>query len=141
MSLVAAGHRSTFVTTMLAESIEAIRALRNGGYVTYRGKHTTGEDARIFSMPDERPGLAVAASGNESIELAVEHLAGMVGPDADRYMRTAGKGHRIGQVALSYDKDEGRAREFAMHSSSDFRDGRSCPSYPGLSTSMLPPRT
>jgi alkanesulfonate monooxygenase SsuD/methylene tetrahydromethanopterin reductase-like flavin-dependent oxidoreductase (luciferase family) len=99
--------RSAFVKTMLAESIEAIRALFNGGYVTYRGKHITVEVARIFSLPDETPGLAVAVSGNESIELAVEHLAGMdgrVGPDADlvgRYMRTAGKGHRIAQVALS----------------------------------------
>ena len=104
---------------MLVESIEAIRTLWNGGYVTYRGKHITVEDARIFSMPDETPRLAVAVSGNESVELAVEHLADMVAvdPDADlvdRYMQTGGKGHRIGQVAMSYDKDESRAREFAM---------------------------
>jgi len=104
---------------MLAESVEAIRALWNGGYVTYRGKHITVEDARIFSVPDETPGLAVAVSGEQSIELAVEHSTDMVAvdPDADlieRYMKTGGKGHRIGQVALSYDKDEGKAREFAM---------------------------
>jgi G6PDH family F420-dependent oxidoreductase len=104
---------------MLAESVEAIRALWSGGYVTYRGKHITVEDARIFSMPDEAPGLAVAVSGEQSIELAVEHSTDMVAvdPDADlveRYMKTGGKGHRIGQVAMSYDKDEGKAREFAM---------------------------
>lgn len=104
---------------MLGESIEAIRALWNGGYVTYRGKHVTVEEARIFSMPDEAPGLAVAVSGAKSIELAVEHSTNMVAvdPDAqlvDNYRKTGGKGRRIGQVALSYDKDESKAREYAM---------------------------
>ncbi|CAN5760558.1 LLM class F420-dependent oxidoreductase [soil metagenome] len=104
---------------MLGESIEAIRALWNGGYVTYRGKHVTVEDARIWSMPDETPGLAVAVSGAKSIELAVEHSTDMVAvdPDAqlvDDYGKSGGKGRRIGQVALSYDKDEGKARGYAM---------------------------
>jgi len=104
---------------MLAESIEAILALWNGDYVTYRGKHVTVEDARIFSMPDEAPGLAVAVSGAKSIELAVEHATDMVAvdPDAqlvDDYTMTGGKGRRIGQVALSYDKDESKAREYAL---------------------------
>ena len=104
---------------MLAESIEAIRALWNGDYVTYRGKHVTVEDARIFSMPDEAPGLAVAVSGAKSIGLAVEHATDMVAvdPDAqlvDDYTMTGGKGRRIGQVALSYDEDESKAREYAL---------------------------
>ena len=104
---------------MLAESIEAIRALWNGGYVSYRGKHITVEDARIFSMPDETPGLAVAVSGAKSIELAVEHSTDMVAvdPDAqlvDNYRNAGGKGRRIGQVARSYDKNEDNAREYAM---------------------------
>ena len=104
---------------MLAESIEAIRALWNGGYVTYRGKHVTVEDARIFSMPDETPGLAVAVSGAKSIALAVEHSMDMVAVDpdpqlVDNYKKTGGKGRRIGQAALSYDKNEDKAREYAM---------------------------
>jgi G6PDH family F420-dependent oxidoreductase len=104
---------------MLAESVEAIRALWNGGYVTYRGKYVTVEDARIFSLPDETPGLAVAASGEQSIELAVEHSTDLVAVDPDahlveRYMKSGGKGHRIGQVALSYDKDASKAREYAL---------------------------
>ena len=40
-----------------------------------------------------------------------------VDPDAqlvNEYKQTGGKGRRIGQVALSYDKDEGKAREYAM---------------------------
>jgi len=121
---------------MLAESVEAIRALWKGGYVTYRGNHITVEDARIFSMPDQVPGLAIAVSGKESIELAVEQSADMVAvdPDAglvDRYMETGGKGHRIGQVAMSYDKDEGRAREFALRFKFGLRGWKVMSELPG----------
>ncbi|MGH2697698.1 MAG: TIGR03557 family F420-dependent LLM class oxidoreductase [Actinomycetota bacterium] len=104
---------------MLPESIEAIRALWNGGYVTYRGKHITVEDARIFSLPDETPRLAVAASGPDSIALAVEHSADLVAVDPDPevvsgYKKTGGNGRRIGQAALSYDRDEEAAREYEL---------------------------
>jgi len=53
---------------MLAESVEAIRARWNGDYVTNRRKHITVENARILSMLDETPGLAVAVNGEQSIE-------------------------------------------------------------------------
>ena len=104
---------------MLAESIEAMSALWEGGYVTYRGQHITVEDARIYSLPDEPPALAVAVSGDKSIELAVKHQAHLVGvePDAglvERYQKAGGKGRRIGQAALAYDRDEDKARDFAM---------------------------
>jgi G6PDH family F420-dependent oxidoreductase len=104
---------------MLAESIEAMRALWNGDYVTYRGKYITVEDARIYSMPKEAPRLAVAASGSESIELAVDHSADLVAVDPDpdlvaTYERLGGKGRRIGQAALSYDRDEEAARDYAL---------------------------
>jgi len=104
---------------MLAESIEAMSALWEGGYVTYRGQHITVEDARIYSLPDEPPALAVAVSGDKSIELAVKHQAHLVGvePDAglvERYQKAGGKGRRIGQAALAYDRDEDKAKDYAM---------------------------
>jgi G6PDH family F420-dependent oxidoreductase len=104
---------------MLAESIEAMSALWEGGYVTYRGQHITVEDARIYSLPDEPPALAVAVSGDKSIELAVKHQAHLVGvePDAglvERYQKAGGKGRRIGQAALAYDRDKDKAKDYAM---------------------------
>jgi G6PDH family F420-dependent oxidoreductase len=59
---------------MLVEPIEAIRTLWNDGYVTYRGKHITVENARIFSMPDETPRLAVAVSGADELAPELTHL-------------------------------------------------------------------
>jgi hypothetical protein len=56
---------------------------------------------------------------NNRSNSSVEHSTDLVAmdPDADlveRYMKSGGKGHRIGQVALSYDKDANKAREFAL---------------------------
>lgn len=105
---------------MLTESIEAIRALFTGEMITYRGAHVTVEDARLFSLPDAPPPIGVAASGEQSVELAVSHGDALIStePDADlvaAYRERAGDGaHVIGQVPLSYDADEQKAYEHVM---------------------------
>jgi G6PDH family F420-dependent oxidoreductase len=104
---------------MLTESIEAIRKLFTGEMVTYRGRHIRVEDAKLFSLPDVPPPLAVAGGGPEAIELAALMGDAFIStePDADmiaQYRDRAGDGARtIGQVPLSYDPDPGKAREFA----------------------------
>lgn len=104
---------------MLTESIEAIRTLFSGEMVTYRGNHITVEDAKLFSMPETPPPIAVAGSGSQAIELAVLMGDAFIStePDAEmvaEYRDRAGDSARtIGQVPLSYDSDPGRAREFA----------------------------
>lgn len=104
---------------MLSESVEAIRELFSGEMVTYRGRHVTVEDARLFSLPDTPPPIAVAGSGSRSVTLAANLADALIGtePDPDmvrEYRAAAGDGARaIGQVPLSYDADPGRAREYA----------------------------
>lgn len=46
---------------MLREAIEVIRLLWQGGRQTHRGRHYTVEDARIYTLPDPPPPIAVAA--------------------------------------------------------------------------------
>jgi G6PDH family F420-dependent oxidoreductase len=51
---------------MLREALEIIRLLWSGGYRSYRGRHLTLEDARVFDLPDTPPRIAVAAGGSPS---------------------------------------------------------------------------
>ncbi len=48
---------------MLREAVEIIRLLWSGGYHSYRGRHLTLEDARVFDLPARPPLIAVAAGG------------------------------------------------------------------------------
>jgi G6PDH family F420-dependent oxidoreductase len=104
---------------MLDEAIGMITELWNGGYVTVRGEHLTVEDARIFDRPSTPPAIFVAASGAESVALALKHGAGLCAtePDADlvkRYLDGGGRPDAVwGQQALSWDDDEERALKLA----------------------------
>ena len=101
---------------MLEEAIEIIRTLWSGGYHTHQGKHYRVDDARIFTLPDQPPPIYVAVSGPKSVALAERSGDGMVAihPSAEltRPFADAGK-PRYGQLALSIDDDEARARHLA----------------------------
>jgi G6PDH family F420-dependent oxidoreductase len=104
---------------MLGESIEAIRALFTGDTVTYRGTHITVEDAKLFTLPSPPPPIAVAGGGPRAVELAASFGDALIStePDPDLvndYRERVGERARtIGQVPLSYDPDDGKAREHA----------------------------
>jgi len=55
---------------LLEEAIEVLRLLWEGGYQSHYGKHYTVEQARIFTLPDEPPPIAVAAAQPNAAELA-----------------------------------------------------------------------
>ncbi|HET8651320.1 MAG TPA: TIGR03557 family F420-dependent LLM class oxidoreductase [Gaiellaceae bacterium] len=55
---------------MLEEAIEAIRLLWEGGYQTHRGEFFDVEQARLYTLPDEPPVIAVAAGKPLAAELA-----------------------------------------------------------------------
>lgn len=105
---------------MLRESVEAIRELWKGEYVTYRGRHITVEDARIFSLPSEIPDIVIAAGGGESATLAAELGDGIVivGPDEElvaNFDTSGGRGkRRISQIPISWDQNGSTARDNAM---------------------------
>ncbi|MGH3063948.1 MAG: TIGR03557 family F420-dependent LLM class oxidoreductase, partial [Gaiellaceae bacterium] len=56
--------------SMLEEAIEVIRLLWEGGYQTHRGEYFEVEQARLYSLPDEPPEIAVAAAKPLAAELA-----------------------------------------------------------------------
>jgi len=57
---------------MLAEAVEVIRLLWEGGEQSHHGKYYTVENARLYTLPDRGapPPLLIAASGKKSAELA-----------------------------------------------------------------------
>jgi G6PDH family F420-dependent oxidoreductase len=105
---------------MLAESIEMMRELWTGDWVTYHGEHLTAQDAKLFSLPERAPAIAIAASGPRSIRLAVEHGDGIVcdSPDPDvvqGFKDEAEGGLAWTQLPVAYDPDPDTALDAAHH--------------------------
>jgi G6PDH family F420-dependent oxidoreductase len=105
---------------MLHEAVEIIRALFDGGYVNYAGDHFRVDSAKLWDLPERRVPLAVAVSGNQSIEKfapLVDHLIA-VEPEDDLVAKwdetVSGRDSRkIGQVPICWDTDRVRAVERA----------------------------
>jgi G6PDH family F420-dependent oxidoreductase len=100
---------------MLEEAIEILRLLWQGGYQSHHGEHYTVEQARIFTLPDEPPPIAVAASKEKAAQLAgrLGDALIAVAPDEELvqdFERGGGDGKpRYGQLHVCYDEDEKRA--------------------------------
>ncbi len=103
----------------LAESIDVIRRLWSGRWVTYRGRHVTVEDARLFDLPDTPPDIYVGVSGPAGVQLALAEGTGIcaiepLAPLVQRYTDGGGAPARVwGQIPVSWDRDRDRARELA----------------------------
>src|SRR6185369_16674552 len=91
---------------MLEEAISVIRELWEGGLVTHRGRHYTVDRARLYSLPDELPPIAVAAGGPRAAELAGRIGDALIStaPDPDLvsvFERAGGAGKpRYGQLTV-----------------------------------------
>jgi coenzyme F420-dependent glucose-6-phosphate dehydrogenase len=104
---------------MLEEAIEVIRLLWQGDYQTHRGKHYRVENARLYTLPDEPPPIAVAASGPEAAKLAARAGDALIStaPDdqlVDAYRSAGGTGPRYGQLTVCWAKDEQDAVRTAL---------------------------
>lgn len=108
---------------MLRESVEIMRRLWTGDWVTFRGRFLSVEDARLYTLPETPPAVGIAGSGPASLDLAVEVGDALVAiePDADlvgRFKQRSGGGRVIGQVAIAWDPDEdaalGQAHRFGF---------------------------
>jgi G6PDH family F420-dependent oxidoreductase len=100
---------------MLTEAIEVMRQLWTGELVTHRGRHYTVSQARLYSVPDEPPSVAIAAAADQAAE-----LAGRIGdafittsPDADligTFEHAGGEGKpRYGQLTVCWAETEQEA--------------------------------
>jgi coenzyme F420-dependent glucose-6-phosphate dehydrogenase len=104
----------------LAEAIEVIRLLWQGGLKSHRGRHYTIANARIYSLPEEPPPILVAVAGVKSADLAAEHGDGLVGtaPVAEtieRFRAGGGEGKpTYGQIHVCWAESEKQARRTAL---------------------------
>jgi G6PDH family F420-dependent oxidoreductase len=103
---------------MLDEAIDVIRALLGGEYETYRGKHYTVEQAKLYDAPKNPPPIIVAAKAENAAKLAAAKGDGTMNtkPDADvvkLFKEAGGTGPIYGKVAGAFAPSEGEARRLA----------------------------
>jgi len=104
---------------MLAEAIEIIQLLWQGGYQSYRGEYFTLEDARVFDLPDRPVPIGVAASGPESATLAAEYGDVLIATEpelsiVEAFTAAGGDAARTwSQIPVCWGEDAGKALELA----------------------------
>ena len=101
---------------MLREAVELLRRLWTGDLVNFDGRYYAVEGARIYSLPDRRIPVYVAASGPEAASLAAEIgdgliVAGVSREAVDTYDAEGGVGPRLAEIVVNADDDEERALE------------------------------
>jgi G6PDH family F420-dependent oxidoreductase len=105
---------------MLREAVEIIRALWAGGYVRHQGKHFDFDSAKVWDLPDQLPPIGIAVSGPASVRLAGELADVLIATEpkpelCQGFDAAGGAGKpKYGQLAVSWDEDEGTARRRAL---------------------------
>jgi G6PDH family F420-dependent oxidoreductase len=100
---------------MLAEAVEIMRELWQGGTVSHHGKHYTVENARIYTLPERPVEVLVSGFGPKATALAGRIGDGYVStmPDGDLVarFRAEGGGGKVAQAgfkaAFAADEREG----------------------------------
>ncbi len=104
----------------LAEAIEVIRLLWEGGLKSHRGKHYKVANARIYTLPERPPPILVAVAGRKSVELAAAHGDGLVGTapvaeSIERFRAGGGEGKpTYGQIHVCWAESEEEGRRTAL---------------------------
>jgi G6PDH family F420-dependent oxidoreductase len=100
---------------MLDEAIDIIRALFDGGYVSFSGTHYRVDSAKIWDHPEQQVPLAVAVSGDQSVRSFAPMSDAMIAvePDPD-LVRTWDEVNpkaerKIGQIPICWDPDRDEA--------------------------------
>ena len=103
----------------LAEALQIIRALWQGGQQSYRGKYFAVENARIYSLPYQLPPIMIAAAGPKSAEVAGKLGDGLIATEPDqelakKFREKAGQQKPCyGEVHVCFDPDERKAQQLA----------------------------
>ena len=107
---------------MLEEAIDVIRALLGGDYETFRGKHYTVEQLKLYDAPEGPPPIVVAAAAPDAAELAARKGDGYMNTSADaeivkKYKDAGGKGPLYGKVTGCFAPDAATAKRVAQQRS------------------------
>jgi G6PDH family F420-dependent oxidoreductase len=103
---------------MLEEAIDIIRKLFAGDYETYRGKHYTVEQLKLYDAPTHAPPIIMAAKAEASVQLAAAAADGTMNtsPDAEivqAFKDAGGRGPIYGKVTGAFAPDVAAARKIA----------------------------
>jgi G6PDH family F420-dependent oxidoreductase len=104
---------------MLAEAIDVLRLLWEGGDKSHRGRFFTVENAQIFSLPEAPPRVMIAAAGSDSAETAGEKGDGLISTVPERqvvqkFRAGGGTGKPCyEQMSVCWAKSESQARKLA----------------------------
>ena len=105
---------------MLEEAIELIRRLWTGDLVTERTPHYTIDRARLYTIPETSPPIAVAASAPAAARLAGRTGDALIStaPEAEiveAFRDTGGEGRPVyGQLTVCYGPDAAKAEDEAL---------------------------
>jgi len=99
---------------MLEEAVEVIRDLWSGEMVTHHGDHYTVENARVFTLPDERPPITVSGLGPKAATAAGRIGDGYIATSSDeelvnRFEEAGGDGRKYGGLMVSYAESDEEA--------------------------------
>ncbi len=105
--------------SMLAEALQIIAGLFDGGYFSYLGSHFQVDSAKLWDLPEVRVPVAVAVSGSQSIQRLAPLADAMIAvePRADLCAEWDwafdeghdGKSPKIGQLPICWDPDRDAA--------------------------------
>ena len=95
---------------MLEEAVDVIRRLFTGEKVYHRGRYYTVEDARLYTLPDSPPPIAVSGFGPKAIEVAARIGDGFISTkpsekDVAGYRSAGGKGAAEAGVKVCWAPD------------------------------------
>jgi len=100
---------------MLEEAIELVDKLWTGKQVSHHGDHYTVENAKLFTLPEERPPICVSAYGERAAKSAAEYGDGFwcVGPQdvIETWEDHGGEGPRFCQLDACVADSENEAIE------------------------------
>jgi G6PDH family F420-dependent oxidoreductase len=104
---------------MLEEAVEIIHRLLGGDYETFRGKHYTVEQLKLYDAPADPPPVVVAAAAPDAAELAARKGDGYMNTSADAeivktYKDAGGTGPLYGKVTGCFAPDASTARKIAL---------------------------
>ncbi|WP_086819020.1 TIGR03557 family F420-dependent LLM class oxidoreductase [Allokutzneria sp. NRRL B-24872] len=104
---------------MLAEAVQIIHGLFDGGHSSYAGEHFRVDSAKLWDLPDSRVPIAVAVSGEESIARFAPVADAMIAVQPEQRLcrewdehwvgRAEGSARKIGQLPVCWDADRDAA--------------------------------
>jgi coenzyme F420-dependent glucose-6-phosphate dehydrogenase len=103
---------------MFDEALEIIKKLWGGDWETYRGKHYTVEQAKLYDVPDKAPELIVAAAAENAAQLAAKWGDGMISTSPDdevvkTYKAAGGRNPIYGKVTGCFAASKDEAKKIA----------------------------